>query len=62
VFKAFTLSANIPKDLLVACIKAGVINSALGLVMARQKPDPKDGTECLSRQYLTTSLQNLMSA
>ncbi|MGH7600620.1 MAG: hypothetical protein ACREOI_30050 [bacterium] len=43
-----SLSANISKDLLVACVKAGVISPALGLVMARQKPDQKDRAECLA--------------
>ncbi len=43
-----SLSANISKSLLVACVKAGVISPALGLVIARQKSNPKDRAECLA--------------
>ena len=43
-----SLSTNISKDLLMACVKAKVISPAFGLVIAREKLDPKDRAECLA--------------
>lgn len=44
-----SLSANIPNELLVACLDADLITLPLALVMARQKPDMKERAECLAR-------------
>ncbi len=44
-----SVSANVPNELIVACLKAGVINPRLALVMARAKPEAKERVECLAK-------------
>ncbi|RPI23057.1 MAG: ATP-binding protein, partial [Chloroflexota bacterium] len=42
-----SLGVNVPSEILVQCLKAGIISPALSLVMARQKPDITERCQCL---------------